>query len=460
MEDLGNLLQDDPAAWSILEGTCNRFEAAWKSGRHPDISDYVRDASVAQSPELRRRLITELVMIDLEYRWRRAAEGRCSQDSPGGPVSPPLRLADYMARYPEFGPLEDLSDELIAEEYRARQLWGDRPTHEQYLQEYRLNHPQLTEALAETEHEITTRRDTAAISNASSVPSNAASPLASLSADDTRKKPEDLHCGDFPKPGLVVGNYVVLERIGQGGMGQVYKAQHRKMKRLVALKILPSSAMKSPDAVKRFQREVEAAAKLSHPNIVTAYDADESHGVHFLVMEYVEGRDLAAWVRAYGPLAVEVAADCILQAARGLEYAHSQGLFHRDVKPSNLLRDSNGVVKVLDMGLVRMDQTVGSKEAADDQSLSRSGQVVGTLALHGAGTGVGRSSGGSPGRRLWPGMHTVLPAHGPDAVPRRHDRQEDPGASGSSDPVGVCCPPGRPAGSGRPLPANAGQTPR
>ena len=95
--------------------------------------------------------------------------------------------------------------------------------------------------------------------------------------------------------GLVVGNYVVLDKLGQGGMGQVYKARHRKMERVVALKMLPSMATGVPDAVKRFERKVKAAARLSHPNIVTAYDADESGGMHFLVMEYVGGQNLRCW---------------------------------------------------------------------------------------------------------------------------------------------------------------------
>ena len=139
--------------------------------------------------------------------------------------------------------------------------------------------------------------------------------------------------------GLVVGNYVMLDRLGSGGMGQVYKAQHRRLERVVAIKMLPAEATKSEDSVKRFQREVKTAAKLTHPNIVTAYDADEHKGVHFLVMEYVEGQDLATLVKASGPVAVATAVDYVLQAARGLAYAHSQGVIHRDIKPANLLLD-------------------------------------------------------------------------------------------------------------------------
>jgi tRNA A-37 threonylcarbamoyl transferase component Bud32 len=179
--------------------------------------------------------------------------------------------------------------------------------------------------------------------------------------------------------GLVVGNYVLLEPIGKGGMGQVYKAQHKKMKRVVALKVLPSAATKSREAVRRFQREVEAAAKLAHPNIVTAYDAAEEHGVHFLVMEYVEGQDLASRVKEQGPLPVAEAMDCVLQAAQGLDYAHRQGVIHRDIKPGNLLRDTRGTVKVLDLGLARVADPLGSTEPTADPALTQSGQLMGTL---------------------------------------------------------------------------------
>jgi hypothetical protein len=175
--------------------------------------------------------------------------------------------------------------------------------------------------------------------------------------------------------GLVVGNYVVFDKLGQGGMGAVYKARHKLMDRVVALKMLPSSATKSPDSIRRFQQEVKAAARLTHPNIVTAYDADQAAGGHFLVMECVDGKDLASIVKQQGPLAPGAAVDCIVQAAQGLEYAHAAGVIHRDIKPANLLVDRNGTVKILDMGLARIDSAVGG---ADD-GLTRGGQVLGTL---------------------------------------------------------------------------------
>ena len=179
--------------------------------------------------------------------------------------------------------------------------------------------------------------------------------------------------------GLVMGNYVILDKLGEGGMGTVYKARHRRMDRIVALKVLASDAMKDADAVKRFQQEVKAAAKLTHPNIVTAYDADEAGGVHFLVMECVEGRDLGSLGREKDQIPVGTAVDYILQAARGLEYAHGKGIIHRDIKPSNLLLGIDGTVKVLDMGLARFNQKAGADDATEAEGLTQSGQVMGTV---------------------------------------------------------------------------------
>ena len=175
---------------------------------------------------------------------------------------------------------------------------------------------------------------------------------------------------------LVFDEYVVLDQIGEGGMGVVLKAQHRRMKRLVAVKMLLAARLQSPEAVERFYREVQAAAKLSHPNIVASYDAREQDGTLCLVMEYVEGSDLAVVVKEHGPLPIPQAVNCILQAARALQYAHGKGIVHRDIKPGNLLLDKEGTVKILDMGLAR----ITGVEAAmgGPEQLTVSGQVMGT----------------------------------------------------------------------------------
>jgi serine/threonine protein kinase len=180
---------------------------------------------------------------------------------------------------------------------------------------------------------------------------------------------------------LLIGPYVVLDKLGSGGMGMVFKARLRKQGGSeVALKLLPPSASKHPRAVLRFRREAEIMEKLDHPNVVSSHEIGQYHGVHYLVMDYVEGRDLERVVRSGGPMKLVRAVDCLIQAARGLAAAHGQGIVHRDIKPANLLLDSKGVVRVLDLGLARVTQGDDSvKDAASAPSLTASGIIMGTV---------------------------------------------------------------------------------
>jgi serine/threonine-protein kinase len=198
---------------------------------------------------------------------------------------------------------------------------------------------------------------------------------------------------------LVLGPYVLLERLGEGGMGQVFKASQGKLKRIVALKIIRKDFMNHPRAVPRFLREIQAAAQLSHPNIVRALDAGEVAGTYYFAMEFVNGIDLDRLVKQSGPLRVDQACDFIAQAALGLQHAHEHGLVHRDIKPANLFvsRSSSensepqrsrsglltrpgsgsapwGIVKILDLGLARWEDPL------DDQphQLTQLGSLMGT----------------------------------------------------------------------------------
>jgi serine/threonine protein kinase len=174
---------------------------------------------------------------------------------------------------------------------------------------------------------------------------------------------------------LMFGEYRILDKIGEGGMGVVLKAEHQLMGRVVAVKVLSGAALQSPNIVRRFYREVKAAARLNHPNIVAAYDAGKYQDTHYLVMEYVDGQSLGQRVREQGPLPLSEALGYVIQAARGLQYAHEQGVVHRDVKPANLLVDCAGNVRILDMGLARL---IDAGETPQVESLTRTGLVMGT----------------------------------------------------------------------------------
>src|SRR5262249_14999625 len=158
----------------------------------------------------------------------------------------------------------------------------------------------------------------------------------------------------------------LLERLGEGGMGQVYKARHRMLKRIDAVKVIKPERLADPAALDRFRREMEAAARLRHPNLVTVYNADEGGHIPYPAMEYLEGSDLGKLVKARPQgLPVGQASEYVRQACLGLQHAHEHGLIHRDIKPTNLQvtlvsegRDPSqgaGTVKVLDLGLARVE---------------------------------------------------------------------------------------------------------
>jgi serine/threonine protein kinase len=159
--------------------------------------------------------------------------------------------------------------------------------------------------------------------------------------------------------GFTIGKYKLLERVGVGGMGQVFLCEHLFMKRRVAVKVLPPAKAEHPSALGRFYREARAAGSLEHPNIVRTHDIDQDGNLHFIVMEFVDGSNLLDVVRRFGPLDVGRAVEYARQVALGLDHAFRNGIIHRDIKPGNVMIDRHGTARILDMGLARFyrDQT-------------------------------------------------------------------------------------------------------
>jgi serine/threonine-protein kinase len=238
--------------------------------------------------------------------------------------------------------------------------------------------------------------------------------------------------------GLVVGRYVILERIGSGSMGRVYKAHHAMMDRMVALKIIAPEIASNERVVARFQREMKLVGRLDHPNVVRAFDADQINKVLYIVMEYVTGRSLGELLKKR-PIPPSDMIDYAMQAARGLGHAHEQGIVHRDIKPSNILLTDDRKIKVLDLGLgVLMEADSAATFATADgiavgtvdymspeQACGR--EVDGRSDLYSLGcamyhlmTGVLPFPGSSPLERLGKrisGRHVPITDHIPDLSP-------------------------------------------
>jgi serine/threonine protein kinase len=229
-------------------------------------------------------------------------------------------------------------------EYYARRRYGDRPTHAEYLAAFGSRHPDLAKQLQAVDDGIAA----------------------------AERLPSDLVSEDGPTLGSRVqyfGDYVLLERLGKGGMGVVYKANQVSLKRLVAVKMILAGQLADEEDFARFQGEAEAAASLDHPNIVQIYEIGEQQGQHYFSMRYVEGKSLADRLET-SPLPASEAAHLVEQVARAIAYAHGQGVIHRDLKPANILVDRQNQPHVTDFGL--------AKRVQGDSDLTASGQVLGT----------------------------------------------------------------------------------
>jgi tRNA A-37 threonylcarbamoyl transferase component Bud32 len=378
-----------------LDGIIERFEGAWQQGNWPVLEEYLPAAGPQRGP-----VLIELVHTDLEWRLK------------AGVV---VRVESYLARYPELAADPSVALDLIAAEHELRR----RGETDLSLENYRERFPQYGEELAAR------LRASARSLGGPDRPAYRDAPLAGGGPADppidsvavlvglldayqllpgAQRDELGTFQGAFNEPQalarellqrgwltplqinrlfqgrgreLRLGPYSFLERLGSGGMGQVFKARHDDLDQLVAVKILRNDLMRHPLAVRRFRREIRALIQLAHPHIVMALDTGEIHQVHYFAMEYVEGIDLGRLLNQFGRLAIGKAGDYARQAALGLRHAHERGLIHRDVKPSNLiLRLEDGVVKLLDLGLARL---ILLPEGGEHSStLTKEGAVVGT----------------------------------------------------------------------------------
>ena len=175
--------------------------------------------------------------------------------------------------------------------------------------------------------------------------------------------------GPDSKPAPRLGSYLLVQSLGSGGMSNVFRAVHEETGSVVAVKVLPRTLAKNATLLQRFMREAKSAEAMDHPNIVAIYDRGFDQGRHYLVLEYVEGRDMHDRVRLNGPLKPEDAVSFVREVAEGLRYAAAQGMIHRDVKPANILVTPDGTAKLTDFGISRL---------AGSAPLTKTGQVIGT----------------------------------------------------------------------------------
>ena len=400
---------------AALEERLARFEQAWQARPPAPLADFLpADAS------LRRRFLLDAIPIDLEYRWCRFSAGGDFLKASEELTSHPL-LEDYLRRFPELGSSRELPAALIGEEYRVRRWAGESPTHADYLRRFPAQAALLGRTLGDIDRELTRSPAPAALqASEASVEAPVDLPLVSiagivsqletlpyLNSEQRRDLAALVHAAgndagtlmhalvergwltafqaDFIVRGrggkLVVGPYVLLERIGSGWSSQVFRALHVPLNRVVALKLFRRELLQGMDeaVLDRFYQEMRAVGRLSHPNVVHAYDAGPIAPTLFIAMEFLDGIDLQRLVERSGPLPVEQAASYIYQAALGLQHAFERGLVHRDIKPSNLFLASRGqsaaIVKVLDLGLARIHQAV---HGGSGSALTRTGWLMGT----------------------------------------------------------------------------------
>jgi predicted Ser/Thr protein kinase len=354
-----------------LEKHIVRFEEAWQTGKPPHLEEFLPEDDLGSANVARIDVLRELIKIDLEFRWRSSSKTKLSTKC--------FLLEDYLARYPELQKLAKTPLDLIVEEYRVRQRWGDRPKHHEYSKRFSQHDDVLLAILKQVDADLSVEfsRSSKPSSSPSSAnvedlrPKSDAQDTTSL-PHDNRDTPDKFMAPNQPERGAglpTIAGYDIVEVLGRGGMGVVYKAKQHSLNRLVALKMIVAGAHAGPDQRARFQVEAEAIASLQHPNIVQIHEIGEQDGLPFFCLEFVNGGSLDKKL-AGNPQNPPNAAKLVLTIARAMEKAHEAGIVHRDLKPANILLTSDGTPKITDFGLAKqLDSSVGQ---------THSGAIIGT----------------------------------------------------------------------------------
>jgi serine/threonine protein kinase len=338
----------------------DHFEVAWQGQTPPAIEEFLPPGLAGGQPVYDpdvRELLQELIKIDLEYRWRRPVEAVRGPDGNGALPARP-RLEDYVQRLPELGPLPRLPLDLVGEEYRVRQRWGDRPGPAEYAGRFPRHGAALREALARIDAELAAEparpRPAVARPPSPSAPVQLHCPhchqAIEVAADLLAQDLACPACGgtfsvealstapgrEVPPPSQRLGRYELGELLGTGAFGSVWRARDTELAREVAVKLPRRGQLSSPAEEERFLREARSAAQLHHPGIVAVHDVGRDQQTLYIVSELVLGVSLAEWLK-HGWMTFLEAAELVAQVADALDYAHRQGVVHRDVKPSNIL---------------------------------------------------------------------------------------------------------------------------
>ncbi len=355
----------------LINGLCERFRDAWQGGETPSLQNVLD----AVPEEQKRKALTALVQIDLEFRWQATANQRVL---PVSPFSASPLLEEYVNEFPELGPLADLPLELIVAEFRTRWLCGDRPGLKGYLQRFPTRQADLEPLLQKLLGQLATESTDQIWSASQPSPEGPSVTTTMLRRDESSASQSSaLASASQSHASLAAGDdvngYKLKERLGEGGCGVVFRAVRSGSPATeVAIKFVRPDRLERRKTAARFEQEVSIARRLSHPNIVGAPDAGKWQGISYLVMELVTGIPVNELHHPPTSLSIADACEIVRQAALGMQHIHEAGYLHRDLKPSNLFLSYDGTVKILDFGMA------GLKSPQEGGRLTSLGEAMGT----------------------------------------------------------------------------------